>query len=1623
MRLLNQRVEAYLNHGLGRNMEHDSEKTQKRRNKRKKIIISIAYSFAILIIFSLVFIMTNPSPISTLQKLNPFSFSPELKASEHTIPPTLNWTQPPTPSNETTFPEGIIIMNISINETNLTEVVYNWNGTNFTVLNDSVVAYYNLDNVGALGEATGNVYDITDKGNNCTNSGSIVVAGQYGNARDFDGGNDELDCGSGSSIDNIFIGGGSFSMWFNPDSDGEGSQGRILHKRADTSSGWLLDGRNEAGGNLRLLFLRDFSTTDGGWQTAVNIPINTWTHVVVTYDEGLTTNNPIMYVNGVQLTVGSGLTELVTPVGSAVSDAAQVLTIGNRPNGERTYDGTIDEVIFLDRILTSDEAKQLYMNNLYKFDSDRWALYVNETGVPGDTLPDGDYNATVYARDNATNIDSTATRFWTIGIAEDVDTLSPNITFVLPTETDQFNHTVGSIDVNVSVQDDFNITNTTINLYFSNGTLVNSTTNISTIEHFILNFTGLDDGIYHFNASVFDNSSNENTTETRVVRIDSTPPNVTLENVTMFTDILLIPIMDVNATDFIMGVDVYYINWTDTFEMNDTNGSLINISALFEGEYWIAVNVNDTLNNTNSSFILLVNVTNGTVDDVDTLSPNITFVVPTEINDTNFTVGSIDVNVSVMDDFNITNITIELFFENGTLVNSTTNDSTQELESSFILNFTGLDDGIYHFNATTVDNSSNVNTTETRVIRIDSTAPDVELSNISFLTNESEIPIIDVNATDVIMGVDVYHINWTDTFEMNDTNGSLINISALFEGEYWIQVNVNDTLNNTNSSFILLVNVTNATLPIVITNTSLEGVELNITNFTIDSSTFIRVDEEDFNTTLPNTEFVLSGIFNYVKITGGQSNDIFIRILEDEVVIHEELVGHVENKNIHRISTTHAIKFNVSNGEHNLSIEFRRDGNGAIEFNAVHFILIEELSSDNSIVLNNDTEQEIIISDTDFQPVFNFSIQQNSSNGIFVSIRGLANSTTDMNNITFYINNTDTFDTSIKIEGSFTNALDLASIALFHYDNSSLNVGLNNYSLMANMVSGNITYDFTEFTTNLADVEDRRINTHIISNDSSDFDTTSLTIGGDEWIAIANTTARKYAGTETLIYYTMTVLSTSGLQDVEVKVNVSGSPDGCEFYKDKTVDDGEVKTIFDANECSDLTVGNDYEYVLWTSTQSGEEFHVLDEDMIIIDSNPFDIAELDVAPIVAILQPENGTTINGTILLNVTIVDENGDLFLHNITISNTTFTYNVTTNLGSTIENYSWDTTEVQNGLYNLTWSAYENETVQGLVGNDTHTVNISNLIVDSIPPDINFVTPTLANDTNTTNDYIEINVTASDETGLSTINISTYYSNGTLFNYTLETTSPLYINLTIAEDGIYFYNASANDTSGNVNTTNTSKITIDRTAPTFDNLDPQTELNNNSFNYDIDATDVFFEVDIFTINDTYGGLWTINEDSGVVTNSSTLIDSFQEYWFLVGVNDTLGNVNNTALWLINITNGTQIDNPPVITAINFTNDVNTSFTGTIIATDDVGISVWSLNDTTIFNISQTGSLINITNISTVEIYWLTLTVNDTANQNSTMNFFVNITEPPIILQPFGNITILGLNEKLRRIIKLLTP
>ena len=158
----------------------------------------------------------------------------------------------------------------------------------------------------------------------------VEAAGKVYKSQDFDATDDDVECGSDASIDNIWTGGGTISWWQYADTIGESNYGNLFWKGTEV---------NELFYNASTVFRFEvtFGTSHGAWHFTVGT--GAWHHVAIAYNWSSVDNNPVVYVDGSSVSV----TEDSTPSGTVPDDSAQTLYLGGNGSGAYTWDGHIEE--------------------------------------------------------------------------------------------------------------------------------------------------------------------------------------------------------------------------------------------------------------------------------------------------------------------------------------------------------------------------------------------------------------------------------------------------------------------------------------------------------------------------------------------------------------------------------------------------------------------------------------------------------------------------------------------------------------------------------------------------------------------------------------------------------------------------------------------------------------------------------------------------------------------------------------------------------------------------------------------------------------------------------------------------------------------------------------------------------------------------------------------------------------------------------------------------------------------------------------------------------------------------------------------------------------------------------
>lgn len=310
----------------------------------------------------------------------------------------------PTPSNNAETLSTFFTVNVSIIDSNLNQIKYNWNGTNYTFYNDSLLFLMNFDNRSALGENATLAVDLSKYSHNGTISGLVNwnATGKYHGAYRF---------GNGSiTTSSIFLNNlpaFTFAGW-------------IYAETISSRIGFF--GQNDAieFGFIDANTIMLWTGSGGSVSWTINsslFALNSWNFVTVVGQNG-TVPNLNFYLNGIsRATGGSNVSHFGTSNynfsigGGGIFDA-----IGNN------FTGMIDNVMVFNYSLSSTEIYQLYATSLTKFNATTWNVEINQSKNATDTLGYAAYTYSVSAMNSSNSENVTSTR--TINIVSSLSSSS-----------------------------------------------------------------------------------------------------------------------------------------------------------------------------------------------------------------------------------------------------------------------------------------------------------------------------------------------------------------------------------------------------------------------------------------------------------------------------------------------------------------------------------------------------------------------------------------------------------------------------------------------------------------------------------------------------------------------------------------------------------------------------------------------------------------------------------------------------------------------------------------------------------------------------------------------------------------------------------------------------------------------------------------------------------------------------------------------------------------------------------------------------------------------------------------------------------------------------------------------
>ena len=299
-----------------------------------------------------------------------------LSTGVYSFSPVLTF-MPPTPNNASSLTDDWTQANMTIDTSSLSTFKFNWNKTNYTIYDDSLVVSYSFNNNSAIGENSTKVLDISKYSNNGTwgnsSTGRINYStGKFGTGIQFDGKDDYIYSNRFGLAAPSQI---TVEAWVKSPLVGTG-HGTIISSLEDNSLGtlWIFRASNtnslyweysDSTVSYRSMYVPDYFS---GYN-------NVFIHMAVTadYNSGVVT----FYRNGVSVYTEN----MTTPVKLTKNQ----FWIGEDGAGQNFFNGTIDEFRVYKRSLSAVEILLHYQTEFSRYNTTQYRFYSNITNLTAGT--------------------------------------------------------------------------------------------------------------------------------------------------------------------------------------------------------------------------------------------------------------------------------------------------------------------------------------------------------------------------------------------------------------------------------------------------------------------------------------------------------------------------------------------------------------------------------------------------------------------------------------------------------------------------------------------------------------------------------------------------------------------------------------------------------------------------------------------------------------------------------------------------------------------------------------------------------------------------------------------------------------------------------------------------------------------------------------------------------------------------------------------------------------------------------------------------------------------------------------------------------------------------------------
>ena len=480
--------------------------------------------------------------------------------------------------------------------------------------------------------------------------------------------------------------------------------------------------------------------------------------------------------------------------------------------------------------------------------------------------------------------------------------------------------------------------------------------------------------------------------------------------------------------------------------------------------------------------------------------------------------------------------------------------------------------------------------------------------------------------------------------------------------------------------------------------TSIDHFDIQIDEIILNSDTFVTVSDVSFN--LSQDELLtMKNSLILTKFSNPQSTEVTGRLTFNNEVLLERYVSSVAGLDTVRSINFIIINVNGKAGTNNLTYEIKEDGAGSINISNWQTHIVTNITTNN---VEYGTTERIIntsFSSSTFTNITSIFVNKNISSNTFLDISNRFEANT-ASTITCLID--DTISSPIY-RRRVLSSTDVASTGISFIDKQESDSKTYHINC-SNTEGATIQVNATFIAMDLRDLSGYIINANTSSNPNTGLtgSTVTLSEGNHEITSIGNFPVRN--GTKIEVTSTVHLNSSTGDQIIMIILNTSNN---CFDSHSRSLTTNDIGTIKFYSSCN-ITGISFINVTLGIKVSAGETVEIVDESLTIFEIKSLNTSIANTAPLVNLLSPALNSELNGVSTIEWFTSELNGNDFVTNITVINSSDTNEIAINLGDDITNISFNFSTLGAGSFILNITSLENDTAELLFGTATITFRV---------------------------------------------------------------------------------------------------------------------------------------------------------------------------------------------------------------------------------------------------------------------------------------------------------------------------